>query len=73
VIHVNNVCVISGTVELSDMQEICLSMVYHISVKMLHIGVKLLCINIIPRNKQVMTFSRIKDIPRNKQVMTIFK
>ena len=28
VIHVNNVCVISGTVELSDMQEICLSMVY---------------------------------------------
>jgi hypothetical protein len=40
---------------------------------MLHIGVKLLRINIIPRNKQVMTFSRIKDIPRNKQVMTIFK
>jgi hypothetical protein len=37
---------------------------------MLHIGVKLLRINIIPRNKQVMTFSRIKDIPRNKQVMT---
>jgi hypothetical protein len=43
---------------------------FHISVKMLHIGVKLLRINIIPRNKQVMTFSRIKDIPRNKQVMT---
>jgi hypothetical protein len=38
-------------------------------VKMFHIGVKLLRINIIPRNKQVVTFSRIKDIPRNKQVM----
>jgi hypothetical protein len=28
VIHVNNVCMISGTVELSDRQEICLNMVY---------------------------------------------
>jgi hypothetical protein len=46
------------------------AIMFHISVKMLHIGVKLLRINIIPRNKQVMTFSRIKDIPRNKQVMT---
>ena len=38
--------------------------------KTFHIGVILLRINIIPRDKHVMTFSRIKIIPRNKQVMT---